>query len=559
MLVERPNETLDSSAQSGMPCLCESLRHVEQTMPVEQINDALESSLQSAISSLWEKRELFSDLTLKSTDGKTIPVHKSILAARSPFFERLLYGDFSESKKLEVELGYQDCVLQEIVQYCYTDQSSLLKRTLSSTGVQLAGSFMELHVAADYFGITKLCSNISNLIVSQIEVDPTLSWLFMGVDYRNTIMQKTARNYIRTSFLKTIAEGIPSLVDLSLIKTVLTDSNVMVKEINKFRLIQIWLSNVLCNNNAVEAENPMFEDDPQPLKPWNRQGGPRLIAIQLIKTYVDLDRILPVDLEQVVERSELVTQSTILKLYKQCALAARQHSTSDTVHLRIVVSGASQISVNGIYNYNGVYDTVASFSKAGSWKGHEETFLLFCCRLSDETDRWYISIAPIDINPGTSKNTDLYYTTATGDLSKLPDSDKWMNVVENGIEPSQTVTVTYECDPISDSDQDLFDQRQHTVDDVQITMHKEISSQIPMQNYEGNLTKSLVWSYLTSVQYYQHHYPKRTTYGRHGERTTITTKRKTIPLPLLFVFFILSVQATIIMYLCRELYLDIYY
>lgn len=56
---------------------------------------------------------MFSDLTLKSADGKTIPVHKSILAARSPVFEMLFYGDFSESKKSELDLGYPGYLLQE--------------------------------------------------------------------------------------------------------------------------------------------------------------------------------------------------------------------------------------------------------------------------------------------------------------------------------------------------------------------------------------------------------------------------------------------------------------
>ena len=177
----------------------------------EKNNETLASSLQSAIVNLWEKRELFSEFTLKSTDGKTIPVHKNILAARSPVFERLLYGDFSESKILELELGYQYCVLQEIVQYCYTDQSFLLKKTLRSNEVQLAQSFVELHGAADYFGIPKLCSDISNLVVSQIQMDPILSWLFLGVDYRDTIVQKTARYAIHNTFLKTITEGIPSI------------------------------------------------------------------------------------------------------------------------------------------------------------------------------------------------------------------------------------------------------------------------------------------------------------------------------------------------------------
>ena len=127
-------------------------------------------------------------------------------------------------------------------------------------------------------------------------------------------------------------------------KTFLADSNVMIEEINKFRLIQLWLSNSL-------------EDDDKRLTPCNRDEELRSIASQLVKTYVDLDRILPGDLEKVVEPSELVQQSKIIKSYRQCALASQHQSPCITSQLKIVVSDASPISVNGAYRYNGVYDT----------------------------------------------------------------------------------------------------------------------------------------------------------------------------------------------------------
>ena len=263
-------------------------------------------------------------------------------------------------------------------------------------------------------------------------------------------------------------------------KTFLADSNVMIEEINKFRLIQLWLSNSL-------------EDDDKRLTPCNRDEELRSIASQLVKTYVDLDRILPGDLEKVVEPSELVQQSKIIKSYRQCALAAQHQSPCITSQLKIVVSDASPISVNGAYRYNGVYDTVASFSKTGSWNGHVEIFLLFCCRLSDETERWYISIAPKDLNPSNSEDTNLYYSNTAGDLSELP--DKLISVVENGIEPLKP---TGGLSELPDTDKwmhvmengiELINESQYAVDTVQISMFKEISPLTPsMQNYKENFT-----------------------------------------------------------------------
>merc|ERR1712045_1084254 len=103
-------------------------------------------------------------------------------------------------------------------------------------------------------------------------------------------------------------------------------------------------------------------------------------------------------------------------------------------------------------NYNGVFDNVARYSMTGVWQDREETFSLFRCRLSDNTRRWYISIVPKNIQPGTNKDTDFYLATATGDQSELPDNVNWTTAKEHGIEPAPTVT--YKSDHISDSGED---------------------------------------------------------------------------------------------------------
>eukprot|EP00555_Chaetoceros_dichaeta_P011217 CAMPEP_0198254256 /NCGR_PEP_ID=MMETSP1447-20131203/4584_1 /TAXON_ID=420782 /ORGANISM="Chaetoceros dichaeta, Strain CCMP1751" /LENGTH=173 /DNA_ID=CAMNT_0043940231 /DNA_START=678 /DNA_END=1199 /DNA_ORIENTATION=+ len=107
----------------------------------------------------------------------------------------------------------------------------------------------------------------------------------------------------------------------------------------------------------------------------------------------------------------------------------------------IIVSGAGLITVNGVYNYDGIFDTAAKYSKRGMWKNREVTFSLFRCLLSDNTKRWYISIVPSDIQPGTNKDTDFYLATSTGDQSELPDSVMWMTAKE-GKEPAPTATLS---------------------------------------------------------------------------------------------------------------------
>ena len=53
---------------------------------------------------------------------------------------------------------------------------------------------------------------------------------------------------------------------------------------------------------------------------------------------------------------------------------------------------------------------VAKYCKIGMWNNENINFSLFRCKLSDETRRWYISIVPKNIQPGTNKDVDFYST-----------------------------------------------------------------------------------------------------------------------------------------------------
>lgn len=59
--------------------------------------------------------------------------------------------------------------------------------------------------------------------------------------------------------------------------------------------------------------------------------------------------------------------------------------------------------INGTYRRDGFCDDVPKYTKRELWEGKEETFMLFRCKLSDNTRRWYISIVP-----GNSKYNDLH-------------------------------------------------------------------------------------------------------------------------------------------------------
>jgi len=121
---------------------------------------------------------------------------------------------------------------------------------------------------------------------------------------------------------------------------------------------------------------------------------------------------------------------------------------------KVIVSGAGVKAINGIYTRSGSFDGVAKYQKNGIWKDKEETFSLFRCKLSDQSKRWYISIVPKNIQPGTNKDLDFYSAQGRNEFSEYP-PEKWMTAMGEGIDPPPTLT--WKRDVVPDVDEDPSD------------------------------------------------------------------------------------------------------
>ena len=114
--------------------------------------------------------------------------------------------------------------------------------------------------------------------------------------------------------------------------------------------------------------------------------------------------------------------------------------------------------VNGVYNENGQFDSVKKYTKRGNWRGKQHVFSLFRCRLSDNTQRWYISIVPNNLAPGTNKDIDFYYVTANGTALETPHAYKWTTVKEHAIDPAPMSSKVEDGDPVTDDGESENDQ-----------------------------------------------------------------------------------------------------
>lgn len=73
----------------------------------------------------------FSDVTLV-VGKRDFPVHKAILSARSPVFEKMFTGDFKESKENRIVLEENDeQAFNELLNYIYTDRVENLSENAS--------------------------------------------------------------------------------------------------------------------------------------------------------------------------------------------------------------------------------------------------------------------------------------------------------------------------------------------------------------------------------------------------------------------------------------------
>lgn len=105
---------------------------------------------------------------------------------------------------------------------------------------------------------------------------------------------------------------------------------------------------------------------------------------------------------------------------------------------KVFVQGAGLPMIDGVYEQSGTFDRVGKYSKEGTWKDRKETFSMFRCHVSDNTKRWYISIVPKNVQPGTNTDIDFYSAPVVDDHSQYPPSKGWAKAGE-GTDPPPTV------------------------------------------------------------------------------------------------------------------------
>lgn len=161
------------SPSSGTPVAASPLLLSNRYVPdVEQLTRDLASALLHVSS-----ESPLADVTLQTADGVNLPVNKTLLAIRSPYFRNLFYSRFAEAGATHVSVPLCADPLRHVFQFVYTADCQLIHEALSClpsppttpglpssinrTSVQPVPrqtlvNVVDLAVAADYFHITQL-------------------------------------------------------------------------------------------------------------------------------------------------------------------------------------------------------------------------------------------------------------------------------------------------------------------------------------------------------------------------------------------------------------------
>jgi len=164
----------------------------------------LDTAPRSSFSSDW--RQYFnnahlSDIELR-VEGRSIPAHRVVLAARCDHFSRMLLSGMKEAQAGEVEItGIRHEVFMAMLEYLYTDQMDFTPDIA-----------LELLSAADRFGLDRLKRECISLIETALRTSTVCHVLSVADQHSAQDLKEVCLNFITSNFPEVIrTEGFQGL------------------------------------------------------------------------------------------------------------------------------------------------------------------------------------------------------------------------------------------------------------------------------------------------------------------------------------------------------------
>ena len=170
------------------------------------------------------------DVTFKTSDGGSVSAHRAIVAAGSPVFHAMLYGNMKESNEKEIKLPSVDTeTLKVLLSFLYTGKIEVDPENCLS-----------ILEAACYFNVTVLEKKCSDFIAASLDIENccTIATFANAKKFDGllekclTFMYSNADKVIKGASFKTL----PSELMLKFCQS----SDLCIKEINLFVAVVEW-------------------------------------------------------------------------------------------------------------------------------------------------------------------------------------------------------------------------------------------------------------------------------------------------------------------------------
>ena len=170
------------------------------------------------------------DVTFKTSDGGSVSTHRLIIAAVSPVFHAMLYGNMKESNEKEIELPSVDAnCLRNLLTFVYTGQVEV---TLAEN--------QSLLLAAHYFNITALETKCIDAIAGSLT---DLNWCKLTAfanQYQFDALLKQCYVYMQYNLDKIIHTPDFKCLPAECMIEICNNSEVCIKELDLFFAVNEW-------------------------------------------------------------------------------------------------------------------------------------------------------------------------------------------------------------------------------------------------------------------------------------------------------------------------------
>ncbi|XP_050426643.1 BTB/POZ domain-containing protein 9-like [Adelges cooleyi] len=177
--------------------------------------------------------ERYSDVVL-IVDKERLHAHRVVLASRCEYFRPLLYGNYIESHKSEVNISFASATSFKILlKYIYTGRMNLsvLKNEV----------ILEIFNISDYFCFPNLKPLLSKYLLSKINVHSACSMFSVASLYKHEELEVEAQNFIDKNAMSVLQSRDFLTLSSDEIQQILNRDSLLANEMDIFRAVCWWI------------------------------------------------------------------------------------------------------------------------------------------------------------------------------------------------------------------------------------------------------------------------------------------------------------------------------